>query len=299
MQLKFDTNTNFAFNRPKRVAAIHDLSCFGRCSLAVIMPVLSSMQIQVCPIPTAILSTHFGGLGKPVIHDFTDFIPLTLEHYKTLALDFECIYSGYLNSVEQIDFCVEYIQTYSNALIVVDPVMGDHGKPYGACSKEMQNRMHHLVSYANLITPNLTEAYLLLNKPYNNAPISQDDAKEMLLALSNLAPNYVVITGVPMENGTYANIGYDRKNNAFWLVPIHLVPVAYPGTGDIFASVLTGSFLNGDSLPIAMQRATQFIELAIQITFDCGTDTRYGVMFEHALPYLLHKETMQQSYQPF
>lgn len=293
MQSKIDTCATPTLNRPKRIAAIHDLSCFGRCSLAVVMPVLSSMQIQVCPVPTAILSTHFGGLGNPVIRDFTDFILPSLSHYTELKLDFECIYSGYLNSVNQIDLCVEFIRTYPSALIVVDPVMGDHGKPYRACSKEMQDGMRDLVSCANLITPNLTEAYMLLNKPYNHNPISQNEVKKMLIQLSELAPNYIVITGVSLANGTSANVGYDKKNNAFWSVPIHLVPATYPGTGDIFASVLTGSFLNGDSLPIAMGRATKFIELAIQTTFSYGADTRYGVMFEHVLPYLAKKEIVQ------
>ena len=128
-------------DRLKRVAAIHDLSGFGRCSLSVIMPTLSAMGIQVCPVPTAILSSHTGGLGEVEFRDLTDFILPCLEHYKRLELEFECIYSGFLGSEEQIDHCLAFIHTYPNALAVVDPVMGDHGKAYRTYTGAMCERM--------------------------------------------------------------------------------------------------------------------------------------------------------------
>lgn len=279
-------------NRPMRVAAIHDLSGFGRCSLSVILPVLSVMGVQVCPIPTAVLSSHTGGLGEVEFRDLTDFIQPTLEHYKRLNIDFECIYSGFLGSEAQIDHCLEFFSTYKNALAVVDPVMGDHGKAYRTYTKRMRERMSELVGVADMITPNLTEASMLLSDEYPTAPITRTQAKSMLVRLSELGPKYVVITGVSMATNEIANIGYDREHNSFWYVPCDYVPVSYPGTGDIYASVLTGSFLNGDSLPMAMDRATRFLEIAIKTTFTYAQDTRYGVMLEKSLPYLTQRDVL-------
>ena len=273
-------------NRPKRVAAIQDMSGFGRCSLTVILPVLSAMGVQVSPIPTAILSTHTGGFGEVVMRDLTEYIQPCLAHYKSQGIEFECIYSGFLASENQVDHCLEFFRSYPQALKVVDPVMGDHGKPYKTYTKAMQNRMAELVRVADLITPNVTEAYILLGEEYDHSPITRMQAKSMLVRLSEMGPRSVVITGMQLASGTMTNVGYDRERNAFWMVPCEYVPVSYPGTGDIYASVLIGGFLSGDSLPIAMDRATRFVELSIQTTFSYGTDTREGVMLEKTLGWL-------------
>lgn len=284
-------------NRPPRVAAIHDLSGFGRCSLSVILPVLSAMGVQVCPVPTAILSCHTGGFGPVELRDLTDYTLPALDHYRRLGLDFECIYSGFLSSAEQIDHCRAFFDAYPNALAVVDPVMGDHGKLYRTCTEDIQRGMCRLVSMAQVITPNLTEAYLLLGKEYDHTPLSSSTAKSMLARLSEQGPARVVITGVTLASGEYANIGYDREHNAFWKVSGDYVPASYPGTGDIFASVLTGSFLMGDSLPMAMDRATRYTELTIKTTFGFSTDPREGVMLERTLEWLTHREVPQR-YRP-
>ena len=284
-------------NRPLRVAAIHDLSGFGRCSLAVILPVISTMGAQVCPVPTAVLSTHTGGLGDVVLRDLTDYISPSLSHYRQLGLDFECIYSGFLSSVEQIDHCLEFINSYADSLVVVDPVMGDHGKPYRTCGPEIRGRMGELVREADIITPNLTEAAMLLNTEYNHKPLTTSQAKSLLAKLGELGPKQVVITGASLADDTMANIGYDRQRGAFWRVNCAYVPVAYPGTGDIFASVLVGGILHGDSLPIAIDRATKFLELAIKTTYSYGTDPRYGVMLEKCLSWLT-KDNLLTGYFP-
>lgn len=273
-------------HRPARVAAIHDLAGFGRCSLSVILPTLSTMGVQVCPIPTAALSSHTGGLGEVEFRDLTSFIPAALEHYKRLELDFECVYSGFLASEEQIDHCLDYFSTYPNALAVVDPVMGDHGKAYRTYTEQMCYRLLELVQVADVITPNLTEACMLLKTPYINDGLTRIQARSLLAKLGELGPKYVVITGVQLATGEMANIGYDKCNNSYWVVTCDYVPVSYPGTGDIFASVLTGAFLTGDSLPIAMGRATYFVERCIKTTFSYSSDTRYGVMLEKELSVL-------------
>ena len=278
------------FNRPQRVAAIHDLSGFGRCSLSVILPVLSTMGVQVCPVPTAVLSSHTGGLGEVVLRDLTDYIEPALAHYLRLGIEFEAIYSGFLASSAQIDHCLAFFLRYPDALAVVDPVMGDHGKPYKTCTAQMRERMGELVKVADVITPNVTEACILLGEEYPAEPLSAGRLKSMLVRLSERGPRMVVITGVTKLDARLANVGYDREHNAFWCVQCDYVPVAYPGTGDIFASVLTGAILGGDSLPIAIERASRFIERAIKTTFSYGSDTRYGVMLERVLPSLLQQD---------
>lgn len=280
--------------KPTLVAAIHDLSSFGRCSLSVILPCLSAMGIQVCAVPTAVLSTHTGGLGDVTIRDLTDYIPEALKHYQQLKLDFDCIYSGFLSSKEQIDHCLSFFKAFPGAFKVVDPVMGDHGKAYRTCTQDIRDRMKELVSAADLITPNLTEASMLLGEEYPSAPMTQSMAKTWLLRLRRLGPKYVLITGVEMADGEVANIGYDDEKSAFWRVDCDYVPASYPGTGDIYASVIVGSLLCGDSLPIAMERATRFLELAIKTTFSYGTDTRYGVMLERNLAWLTQLHSLKE-----
>ena len=272
--------------RPPRVAAIHGLAGFGRSSLAAVIPTLSAMGIQVCPIPTAVLSTHTGGLGDVEMRDLTDYIHPCVEHYKRLKLGFECIYSGFLSNPSQADEVEEFIGAYPDALAVVDPVMGDHGKPYRTYTPALTERIHELVRAADVITPNPTEAYLLLRRPYSAEPLTRQALKSMLARMSELGPKYVVVTGVELASGECANAGYDRDQNAYWYVSYDYVPTSYPGTGDIFASVLTGAMLRGDSFPIAMDRATGFVELAIKTTFGYGADTRYGVMLERCLGWL-------------
>ena len=246
-----------------------------------------------CPIPTAVFSTHTGGLGEVQRRDLSDFTLPCLTHYQKLGLEFECVYSGFLSSEEQIDHCLKIFSAYPDALAVVDPVMGDHGRPYRTITPQMRARLTELVRVADVITPNLTEACMLLKIPYHTEGLSRSDARSLLARLSELGPNDVVITGVPMASGKLANIGYDRKNNSFWCIDCDYVPVSYPGTGDLFASVLTGGFLTGDSLPMAMGRATYFVERCIKTTFSYSSDTRYGVMLEKELAALIDRQNVK------
>lgn len=281
------TMTNF-----KPVAAIHDLSGVGRCSLTVIIPALSALGVQCCPIPTAIFSTHTGGLGPVVKQDLTDYLLPTLAHYQSLDLEFGGIYTGYLSSEHQVDHCLRYMEAYPNALHIVDPVMGDHGKAYKAYTPVMQNRMKELVARAEVITPNLTEACLLLGLPYTEQALEIGFLKELLIKLSQLGPTCVILTGLRIAGSDkLVNAGYDGSTGSMHFAAVDRVPAAFPGTGDLFASIITGELVKGHSLKDAMAAATAFSALAVRISHEAGTDTRYGVLLEPVLSHLITPDT--------
>lgn len=265
----------------KKVAAIHDMSGIGRCSLTVIIPLLSVMGVQVCPVPTAVLSAHTG-YGEFVMHDLTDHIRSVLEHYKKLEVPFDCIYSGFLASSEQIDICLDYFKAFPNALKVVDPVMGDDGKAYATYTGEMCKRMSELVAVADVITPNLTEAAILLGESFPDKPISVQIAKDWLVRLSQKGAKTVVITSVKLEGEGMATVGYDGSTQTFWKINNVLVPAQYSGTGDMFASVLIGGLLGGEELAVAMNRATEFTEHTVIRTYQNNNPWRDGLLFEGA-----------------
>lgn len=282
-----------------RVAAIHDISGFGRCALTVIMPVLSTMGMQVCPVPTAVLSTHTGGFSDFSFHDLTDTMTGYIDHWKRLDLKFDCIYSGFLGSEHQIDIVKDFIRdfkTKENQLLVVDPVMADDGELYETYTPAMKKKMAFLVQKADIITPNLTEAYFLLEEDYVENPMNENAMKAMLKRLSDMGPKIVVITGIPGQDGRHYNIGYDKAADICWKVGYESIPVNYPGTGDIFTSVLIGGLLKGDNLPMAIDRATQFVSLAVRITYGYRTPERDGVILEKVLGWL-NNEMMHCSYE--
>ncbi|MCL1822812.1 MAG: pyridoxamine kinase [Oscillospiraceae bacterium] len=267
----------------KRIIAIHDMSGFGRCSLTVILPVLSAMGIQVCPVPTAVLATHTGGFGEAVMQDLTDFIPKCLEKYKALEIGFNAVYSGFLASSAQIDHCLDFFKSYPDSLKVADPVMGDDGKVYSTYTKELVRRMSELAHAADVITPNLTEAAILLNDEYK-AVLTAEEAGDKLERLMKITET-VVITGVALTDNTVVNIGGNPDGR--WLVKCDYVPQNYPGTGDLFTAVLTGGLLKGKNLPDSVSMATAFTQEAVKLTFNRKTLPRNGVFFEeilHLLP---------------
>lgn len=272
-------------NLVPRVAAIHDLSGFGRSSLTVIIPILATMGVQVCPLPTAVLSTHS---AFPDFHfrDLTNDLTPMIDHWKRLSLRFDAIYSGYMGSAKQIDIVRGFIRDFqhSDQLIVVDPVLGDNGKLYHSFSPEMVEKMKELVCDANVITPNLTEAALLLDEAYTEN-ISEAGLKEWALRLSAFGPQTVIITSAPVtdKRGKTSVVAYNSIDNRYWKVVCDYMPASYPGTGDAFASVITGSLIQGDSLPIAIDRAVQFISIAVRATFGYNYQPSEGILLEKVL----------------
>ena len=272
-------------NPVKRVAAIHDLSGFGRASLTVVMPILSTLGIQVCPLPTAVLSTHSKFPDYRFV-DLTDHMPAFIDHWKELELTFDAVYSGFLGSHRQIDIVADFITHFRHdeLLVVVDPVLGDDGALYGPLSPDMVGEMRSLIRTADVITPNLTEAALLLDQPYD-PDISVAAVRDWAVELGNQGPRIVIVTSVPeTEQGKKTSVvAYNRQDLRFWKVMCEYLPAYYPGTGDAFASVIVGCLLQGDSLPIALDRAVQFISLGVRATFGYAYDTRQGILLERVL----------------
>ncbi len=272
-------------NPVSRVAAVHALAGFGRASLTAVIPVLSTLGCQVCPFPTAVLSTHGGFSGYRKI-DVTENMAEFIDHWKELNISFEAIYTGFLGSPGQISIVERFINTFSQTeqLIVVDPVLGDDGKVYGIVSPEMVEGMRGLIGKANVITPNYTEAALLLGRSYSEK-MEMETVKQWMYDLSEMGPETVIITSVPLNGhrGTTSVIAYNTRDGRLWRVNCSYVPAYYPGTGDIFTSVIVGSLLQGDSLPIALDRAVQFVSIAIRASFGYTFSKNEGVLLERVL----------------
>ena len=272
-------------NPVQRVAAIHDLSGFGRASLTVVIPILSTMGIQVCPLPTAVLSTHSKFADYHFV-DLTDQMPAMIQHWKDLRLTFDAVYSGFLGSHRQIAIVTDFIDHFrqSDQLVVVDPVLGDDGVLYGPLAADMVCEMRALIAHADVITPNLTEVALLLGEDYTpQAGLRQ--VMDWAVQLAERGPGTVIITSVPEigQGHSTAVVAYNRGDGRFWKVACGYLPAQYPGTGDAFASVIVGCLLQGDSLPIALDRAVQFISLGVRATFGYAYDTRQGILLERVL----------------
>lgn len=270
----------------QRIAAIHDLSGFGRVSLAVVIPILSTMGIQVCSLPTAVLSTHTGGFKNYRIIDLTDYMEGHIAHWKEIGIDFDCIYSGFLGSIRQMDIISRFINDFAkeDTLVVVDPVLGDGGKLYSSMNQAMVKEMRSYIKRADLITPNYTEVLFLLDEP-NTEEVNDDLIKSYLRRLVDMGPKTVIITSVPVEkpkNSTNV-IAYNQDDGRFWKVRCDYIPAYFPGTGDVFTSVVVGSLLQGDSLPIALDRAVQFITAAIRASYGHNYPQRNGIMLERVL----------------
>lgn len=266
-----------------KIAAVHDISGIGRCALSVILPVLSAMDMQACPVPTAVLSTHTGGYSGFTFVDLTDTMADYFKHWKKEGTNLDCLYTGFLGSAKQVDIILNVIDEFkmTEKLVVVDPVFADDGEIYQSFDKSIIEEMKKLIKKAHVITPNITEAEFLLGGEIKQ-DYSSDEIKKRLIKLCEMGPDVSVITSVPMGNAVCAT-AYDKNDNRFWRVKCDYVPAKYPGTGDIFTSVLCGALLQGDSIPVSMERAVCFVGAAIRATFGYKSEIREGVAFEKVL----------------
>ncbi|EOU2065744.1 pyridoxamine kinase [Clostridium perfringens] len=275
-----------------KIAAIHDISCYGRAALATIIPILSSMGNQVCPLPTAVLSTHTDGFGKPAIRDLSDFIYETKDHWKRLNLNFQCIYSGYLADPNQVKFVERFIEDFKeeNTLVVIDPVMADNGKLYDGMSEKMIEEMRTLIKSADIITPNITEASFLLGKEYKES-LNEDEIKEYLVGLGNLGPKISIITSVTSSRGNeyIDTVLYDREEKMFYTYSHKRINAFYCGTGDAFASLLIGWILRWESIEKALEKSCNFIAEAIEYSEKFDYPPNEGILLESLLYKLISK----------
>ena len=278
------TKRGFAMLTP-RVAAIHDMSGFGRCSLTVAIPILSAMGVQCCPLPTAFLSTHTGGFEGFTFLDMTDEMPKVAAHWKSLGLDFQAIYSGFLGSERQIGIVEDFIRDFrrEDTVVVVDPVMGDHGDVYQTYTPGMCAGTARLAEQVDVITPTLTEAALLLGGPYHDLPAGEAGCREIVERLSLDGRRSVVLTGASGAPDLTGAMCLDARTGHVEAVQTRRVPQEFHGTGDVFASVLTGALVRGKSLTDAAREAVEFVRACAERTAQVQLPMREGVDFEPLL----------------
>lgn len=268
------------------VAAINDLSGFGRCSLTTALPILAVMGFQPCPLPTAILSNHTG-YESCYFKDFTADMPHYFAEWQKLGLQFAGVCTGFLGSAEQADIVcgmIRKLQKQQTApMVLVDPVMGDNGRAYSTCDKELCAQMKKLTALADIITPNITEACLLLDKEYCGERIDEPQALALVKQLAELGAKRIVLTGVRSKPQTLGNLAYDVAENHFYWVEEPMVEPAFAGAGDVFSAVLAGALLKGEDLRSALEKAAFFVYLAAKNTAEAGGSVQDGVNFE---PYL-------------
>lgn len=274
-----------------RIAAIQDISGFGRCSMTVVLPVLSAMGSQCCPLLTASLSAHtaFPPSDKATFLDLTGQMERTAAHWAELGVTFDAIYSGFLGSADQIRIIEDFYRKFrgEHTRVLVDPVMGDHGEPYRTCTPDLCAQMRQLADQADCITPNWTEAALLLDEDYGDRPTDREGIRNWLERLSLKGKRSVVLTGVSLEEGQIGAGYFDRMTGQTGFAMAHQEPAHFPGTGDLFASVLLGALMRGDELPGSVQQAVDFVQRCVAHTLAAGTSPLEGVQFEPLLKELV------------
>lgn len=274
-----------------RVAAIHDLSGFGKVSLTEAIPILSAMGVEVCPLPTAVLSTHTYEFQNYTLCDLTEEMPKIITHWRQIGLSFDAVYSGYMSSERQIDITAEFMkeQRTKGALAVVDPVMGDNAlldvqTVYSDRMKNLIGGMKQLSAMADIITPNVTEACLLLDIPYPNHPLCNAEIREMLRGLCDMGAGAAVITSVMDSENSMCVAVCDPQTKKYYKINCGYINRPFHGTGDVYTSVLTGGLVKGMPLIDAANLAADFVYRAISRTVaHPEIKIREGVLFEPVL----------------
>lgn len=273
----------------KRIVTIQDISCVGKCSLTVALPIISAMGIETAVIPTAVLSTHTA-FKNFTYRDLTGDLPKIAKHWKQEKFNFDGIYTGYLGSIEQIDMLKEFFKQFKTPdnFIFIDPVMADNGKLYAGFDAKFVKEMKKLCKMADIIVPNLTEASYMLEKEYKEI-YSEQEIKDILIELSNLGPKYVVLTGVSFKDNKLGVMSYNKETNEIFTYFKEKIPAKYHGTGDIFASTLVGAITNNNTLEEGLKIAVDYVWETINDTYKTNKKDAYGVNFETKIPYLINR----------
>ena len=273
----------------KRIVTVQDISCVGKCSLTVALPIISAMGVEAAILPTAVLSTHTM-FKNFTVKDLTDQIKPITAHWKSENMDFSAIYTGYLGSFEQIDLMKEMFDEFKteNTVTCVDPAMADNGKLYPAFDEAFAKHMATLCAKADITVPNITEACFMTGMEYKT---EYDEAyiKELLDKMAELGAKITVLTGVSFEEGKTGVMGYDSTTGEYYYYSHDRLNVSYHGTGDIFSSTCIGAMMNDMSWKEAMAVAADYTAECIRLTLEDPSEPWYGVNFEQAIPYLLKR----------
>jgi pyridoxine kinase len=275
----------------KRIVSIQDISCVGKCSLTVALPIISAMGVECGIVPTAVLSTHTA-FSEFTFCDLTDQIKPISDHWCRENLTFDAIYTGYLGSFEQLSLVADFFDAHrtDNNLIFVDPAMGDYGKLYTGFTPEFARAMGEKVcSKADIIVPNLTEASFMLDIPYVENNYDENYIKDVLLQLTGLGDKKIVLTGVSLEPHSLGIMGYDTETEEFFSYFDEYVDAKFHGTGDVFASATVGALMNDKSLEESLAIAADYTVASIKTTLSHDPHNWYGVDFEAEIPYLLKR----------
>lgn len=282
-----------------RLAMINDIAGFGRCSTTVSLPVISVMKVQVCPVPTSVLSNH---LGFPLCHfdDYTSHMRDYIKVWNELGLTFDGLYCGFLGNEEQIDIVREFVEMFRPPLFLLDPVMGDHGRAYSSITKTHVQKMKELLPLADIITPNITEACLLTGTPWKDGEWTMQELSGLCERLADICQQEsvssgeasvgtvssasIVITGI-RQGDSLVNFLWD--DGVYTTVSTPIAGASRPGTGDIFASILAADAVRGETLLSSVQKAANFVGLCITGSEKAGTPVQEGVVFEKYLAALL------------
>ena len=270
----------------KRIASIQDISCLGRCSLTVALPVISAMGVECAIVPTAVLSAHTAFPGF-VSRDLTDQLPAIAEHWRAQHVHFDALYTGYIASVEQVQQVLDFFDAVKSGdtLLIADPAMADHGKLYSGFGEDFPAAMARVVARADVALPNITEACLLTGTPCRE-DVDQDFARELLRRVAALGAKRVILTGVSFDGDRLGAMGYDSSTGEFFSCAGKRNPASFHGTGDIFAATVTGGLMRGMTLRQATALAVEFVLACIDATARDPQAGWYGVDFERALPFL-------------
>lgn len=275
----------------KRAVTIQDISCFGKCSITVALPIISAMGVECAVIPTAVLSTHTGGFSGYTFRDLSEDIPKITEHWKKEKLSFDGVYTGYLGSPEQAQMIESFIDDFKPSLAFIDPVMGDNGKLYAGFDMSIVEAMKKLCSKATIITPNLTEASLMLGEEYRESGTYDEEyIKNTLVKLTELGAESAAITGVSYssEPNKQGVVGYNRVSGEFSEYFSENLPISCHGTGDVFASTMFGGLMRGMTLAKAQMTAVEMTVSCIKHTMG-DSNHWYSVKFEECIPELVEK----------
>ena len=271
-------------NETTKILTIQDISCFGQCSITVALPIISAFGIETAILPSAVLSTHTAGFTDFTVRDLTEDLPGIRKHWEKEGIDFDAIYTGFIGSIEQLDYIKDIIDSRlkSEGIVFVDPAMADHGEFYNGFDQEFADKMGELCKKGDYILPNTTEACYILHKPWKEE-FSREEMLEIAQGLAEFTKRYVILKGDANEEDKIGMIVLDKQESTVDIVYNDKIDYVSHGTGDVFASAFVGSILSGKSPSSAAEIAGEFTKRAIEKTVG-DSDHKYGVKFEQVIP---------------